>query len=483
MKKFLLANWIILVIGILLMSSMVMAIRNNAIIHKNHERQQQAELIRQRAGEILSRTMHGLDLGVRGYALNKDAAMLRPYDEAISTNLTTFLQLDSLLERQGYPHRDQLIGVKAALENYIHFCKAMVDETAKGNMDQFTRMIRRDKGYEVWKKFNAFAEPLFVYEAKVNQEARISYQSAMRINLVMQVSILVLALPLLYLFIVQLRRERDGRSALLKKVKDNDKQFVFNSGIRTDYSAEEVNDTSIQNVTQASRFVSSLAEGNYNIEWKGLDSVNERLNQATLAGNLVRLRNKLKYLKEEDEKRNWINEGISAFSELVRIHQQDVKEMSDQCVQYLSKYVNAQQAGLFLLQEEADEKYLKLTSCYAFNRKKFIQKRINMGEGLVGQSYLEGDIVQLKKLPDGYTHITSGLGQAMPGYMAIVPFKTETKIPAILELFSFHSLEHYQLQFLTKAGEVMASAIVQSQTTSRMKQLLELSAIHVSRQN
>ena len=437
MKRFLSENWIILVIGVFLMSSMAMAIRNNSVIRKNHQRQRQAELIRQQAEAILSKTMHGLDLGVRGYALNQEAAMLRPYEEAIQTNPVTFFKLDSLLQRQGYAHREDLQAVKTEVDNYVRFSKRMVEVAANGDMEKFKSMIREDKGYDVWQKFSGFAKPLFLYEAEVTNEAQTSYQAAMRINLIMQLSILVLAIPLLYVFIVKLRKERDGRSALLKKVEENDRQFVFNTGTKAETSAEAINESSIQNVTTASKFVSKLADGDYNVGWDGLHAGNIELNKETLAGNLVELRDKLKHVKQDDERRNWINEGLTAVSGLTRLHQDDIKILCEQCVRYLAKYLNVQQAGIFLLKEENGDRFLELESCYAFERKKFLEKRVDVGEGLIGQTYLEGEPVILKELPNGYTHITSGLGEAMPKYMAIVPFKTDAKTPAIIEMCFF----------------------------------------------
>jgi len=105
MKKFLSENWIILVIGLFLIVSMTMAIRNNYIIEENHTLQQEAELIHKHTQDILSKTMHGLDLGVRGFGLTKEESMLIPYKEAVQTNTITFKQLDSLLEKQQYGER------------------------------------------------------------------------------------------------------------------------------------------------------------------------------------------------------------------------------------------------------------------------------------------------------------------------------------------------------------------------------------------
>jgi CHASE3 domain sensor protein len=473
MKKLLTENWIVMVIGVFLMCSMALALRNNKVILDNHHKQQQAELIRQQTEAILSKTMHGLDLGVRGYTLTGEPAMLRPYEEAIAKNRRIFFQLDSLLEKQAYSKRSELDKVKTQVDNYIAFSRRVVEMANSGMADQAIEMIGQDKGYEVWKEFAAFADPLFIHEAQINQEARGAYQKAMQINLITQVSILVLAIPLLYMFMRQLSKERKARAAQLEKVSDNDRQFVFDPGTRISGSAEEINQASIDNVTKASRFVSALAEGNFSVEWSGLNQNNVRFNRSTLAGNLVQLRDKLSRVKEEDEKRNWINEGIAAFSERVRIHQHDIELMAEQCVIYLAKYVNAQQAGLFLLHEEGDNTHLYLAACYAFNRKKFIQKKISIGEGLIGQTYLEKEVVQLRQIPQGYTHITSGLGEAMPSHMVIVPFKTDTEIPAIIELFSFKEIKGHQIDFLKRAGEVMASAIISSQTTARMRQLLE----------
>jgi cell division protein FtsB len=328
----------------------------------------------------------------------------------------------------------------------------------------------------VWKKYSEFADPLFRYEDKLNTEARKDYESAMRTNLMMQVSILLLAIPLLYLFIVQIRKERDARTAVLKKVEENHRKLVFNSGENHQASSDEVNETSIQSVTQASVFIAKMADGNYDIEWEGLNDSNRELNDDTLAGNLIQLRDKLKKVKLEDEKRNWINEGLAAFSDIVRTHQHDMKALGDHCVSYLTKYIRAQQAGLFIVKEEGDSKYLELAACYAFSRKKYVEKRIEVGEGLVGQTYLEADIVQMKKIPEGYTHITSGLGEATPSYLAIVPFNYETTVPAVLEISSFYDLEDHHLQFLKRVGEHFASAIINSQTTEKMKVLLEASA-------
>jgi len=60
--------------------------------------------------------------------------------------------------------------------------------------------------------------------------------------------------------------------------------------------------------------------------------------------------------------------------------------------------------------------------------------------------------------------------------MVIIPFKTDSTIPAIVQMFSFSELKDDHLRFLKRAGEVVASAITTTQTALKMKTLLEASA-------
>ena len=68
----------------------------------------------------------------------------------------------------------------------------------------------------------------------------------------------------------------------------------------------------------------------------------------------------------------------------------------------------------------------------------------DIGSGLVGQAFLEGDTIQLKQIPTGYTTITSGLGDATPRHLVIVPLKYDITTVAILELASFGDFEAHR---------------------------------------
>jgi hypothetical protein len=128
------------------------------------------------------------------------------------------------------------------------------------------------------------------------------------------------------------------------------------------------------------------------------------------------------------------------------------------------------------VQSDGEQTHLKLESCYAFNRKKWIEKTIPIGCGAVGQAYLEGGSVLMTDLPPNYTTITSGLGDATPNCIVIIPMKNNEEIAAIAEFATFGIIKDYEIGFLEKAGEFLASTILNTTKAAKMKLLLDEAA-------
>lgn len=226
------------------------------------------------------------------------------------------------------------------------------------------------------------------------------------------------------------------------------------------------------NLKQYSAFAQSIGEGNIDFEF-------EPLGESDLLGNsLVQMKQKLKAINEEDRKRNWVTEGLANFADIMR-KSDDYEALANHIIAELVKYTKSSQGGLFIVnRDDEKETYLQLTACYAFERRKYLQKRVDVGEGLVGQSYQEGRTIYLKEIPSNYVTITSGLGGANPSSLLIVPLKVNDIIEGVIEMASFKDYPRHEIEFVEKVGEIIASTISNARINSRTRKLLEESQQH-----
>lgn len=481
MKKFFAEKWFIIAvctIAVLQVVTLGVFIRNKLIIDDNNDLRKQVEEVKTKSKSIMSEVVHGIDLGVRGFALTKKQGLLDPFTNVTKSSPRLLNDIETLLRKQNYPDIQKFYNMRKELDSYFAWSARMIELVQIDSMQAFSEMLARDKGYDLWLVYAAYQQPLEAFEDELYDKAMSNYNVAMRTNEILQWVMAIFSLPVLFLIVIRIRKEQYARQALLAEVEENDKKFVFNPGIDRQLTPKEIIEQTIQNTRKASNFVKSMAGNNYDVNWEGLDENNSKLNEQTLAGDLINMREQLKRVKQEDERRNWMNEGLASFSELVRNHQHDSQLLADKCVSFLTKYLEGQQASLFVLSGEEGQEYLQLVSCFAFNKKKFIEKRIELGNGLIGQAFMEGETIHLREIPDGYTSITSGLGDSTPGVLLIVPLKYDIQTVAIFELASFYEFQSHHIQFIQKAGEFLASAILNSQNTQKMKHLLEAAKIN-----
>ncbi|HEY9122825.1 MAG TPA: PAS domain S-box protein [Bacteroidales bacterium] len=248
---------------------------------------------------------------------------------------------------------------------------------------------------------------------------------------------------------------------------------------KENFNFEILLEENLKHETQKSQnvldFVNNLIQDNFDFEIEDLN------NGDKLSGALVELRNKLKQNKaeeiirrKEDDQRNWISEGLAKFSELLRRNNNDLKQMSYEIIIELVKYIGANQGGVFLLEEsKSGERYFMQTAAYAYDRKKFANKRIEWGEGLIGTCALERKSIYLTEVPDSYLNITSGLGKANPRSVLIVPLQFNNEIHGIIELASFEKFEKFEIEFVERIAESTASTLASVKINLRTADLLK----------
>src|SRR5690606_20958794 len=154
---------------------------------------------------------------------------------------------------------------------------------------------------------------------------------------------------------------------------------------------------------------------------------------------LIQMRDKLKANAEENQKRSWVTEGLAKFVEILRKHNENMEVLGDEILKHISNYMQVNQGAIYILEDGDDSEtaYLTQIATYAYGKKKFIKNKVAVGEGLVGQCFLEKEKVVLTEIPEDYIRITSGLGGAPPSFIAILPLVHDEEVVGILELASF----------------------------------------------
>lgn len=192
-----------------------------------------------------------------------------------------------------------------------------------------------------------------------------------------------------------------------------------------------------------------------------------------LAVAIIAVDQQLKDYNEEERKRNWRVEGLAKFGDILRSHDIEIKELSRQIISNLVQYLGANQGGLFLLKKDEQDEYLELASCFAYEKERIREKRINIGQGLIGQCVIEKSTIYLLDIPDDYVNITSGLGEATPSNVIIVPLMINEKVYGAVEIASFSKIEKYKVEFLEQLAENIASVMASLSNNERTKVLLE----------
>jgi len=461
---------------VLIVFSTGLTIYNRHVMVENYAIQKETEEAKRRWTNIFDDFLRRMDMGLRGYALTKNEGVLGPYYTAIDGLKSNLDRIDTLMAEQKLDSiREQFAGIRVKIEDFVDYSKEMKVKVDIDSIKDFVAMLNKDKGSDLWKEYSPIYSKVMSVENKIVEKAQQDYQQAQNRNIIVQVILILIGVPTLLGLIIRLRKDARDRKELLTEFEKNNRKYMFDPGTPLeDDNPKVIIESSIHNLKKASAFIKDISNGNYAVMWEGLVSQNAELNQENLSGELIKMRDQMKRVKEEDERRLWTTEGLAKFADVARNNQDNIQNLSNEVVKFLTKYLNAQQGSLFVLQDDDEgDKYLELTACYAFDKKKFIQKRVEIGTGLVGQAYLEGTTNMLTQIPNGYISITSGLGDATPTCLIIVAMKYNEQVEAIFELAGFKKYEEHEVLFLEKAGEVIASSIYSTKTNEKTTRLLQ----------
>ncbi|MFL5457717.1 MAG: response regulator, partial [Myxococcales bacterium] len=195
---------------------------------------------------------------------------------------------------------------------------------------------------------------------------------------------------------------------------------------------------------------------------------------ARLKDNINQMIVNLRETTQKNQEQDWLKTNLAKFSSMMQ-GQKDLDTVSRLIMSQLTPLVSAHHGAFFMMDQEGNTPILKLRSTYAYRERKSVANRFRLGEGLVGQCALEKKTILLTNVPQDYIAISSGLGEASPLNIIVLPVLFEGEVKAVIELASFNHFSAIHQIFLDQLMESIGVVLNMISANMRTEELLQQS--------
>jgi CheY-like chemotaxis protein/signal transduction histidine kinase/HAMP domain-containing protein len=197
---------------------------------------------------------------------------------------------------------------------------------------------------------------------------------------------------------------------------------------------------------------------------------------AELKDNINTMIDNLRLTTERNTEQDWLKTNLARFTGMLQ-GRRDLAEVGRLLLSELAPLVNAQQGVMYQMESE-ETKGLVLLSAFADGGGDGHRERVDTGEGLIGQCAVEKRRMLIADLPPNAAPIRSGLFQAVPRNVIVLPVLFEDSVKAVIELASLNAFTASHLAFLeqltSSIGIVLNSIEATMQTEALLKQSQQL---------
>ena len=199
---------------------------------------------------------------------------------------------------------------------------------------------------------------------------------------------------------------------------------------------------------------------------------------AELKDNINTMIDNLRLTTDRNTEQDWLKTNLARFTGMLQ-GQRDLATVGRMLLSELAPLVNAQQGVIYQMETE-ESSGLELLSAFADDGQNGHRQHLQVGEGLIGQCVLEKRRMLITDLPPHAVPIRSGLFQAVPRNVIVLPVLFEDQVKAVIELASLSAFTASHLAFLEQLtasiGIVLNSIEATMQTEGLLKQSQQLAA-------
>ena len=195
---------------------------------------------------------------------------------------------------------------------------------------------------------------------------------------------------------------------------------------------------------------------------------------AELKDNINTMIDNLRATTDRNQEQDWLKTNLAKFTRMLQ-GQRDLVTVGKLLLSELAPLVNARQGTVYQMLSDAPDSSptLSLLAGYAIGDDQ--SKRIQVGQGLVGQCALDKQRILLTKVPPGYTRVHSSLGSAKPKNIVVLPVLFEGETKAVIELSALQPFTATHLTFLEQLTQSIGVVLNTIEATMRTENLLQQS--------
>ncbi len=188
-------------------------------------------------------------------------------------------------------------------------------------------------------------------------------------------------------------------------------------------------------------------------------------------------------LRETTRAKDWLESNLTRLAGLMQGHR-DLVEVADLILRELTPLVNAQFGAFFLAESDSKPgEGLEFITGYGSGEADEmgpLPRPGSPGRGLIAQVAREKKRILVETVPEGYITINSGLGEALPASVVILPIIFEDEVLGVIELASFSRFNEVHLafidQFVNTIGVSINTIIANSRTESLLSESQRLTS-------
>ncbi len=193
---------------------------------------------------------------------------------------------------------------------------------------------------------------------------------------------------------------------------------------------------------------------------------------AELKDNINAMVQSLRETIQANQQQDWLKTNLARIAGMMQGHR-DLKVVAELIMDELAPLVGAQHGTFFLAGQDDGETRLRLIAGYGLRADEEAPVHYRIGQSLIGQVARTKRSIVVSDLPEDYVKISSGLGEAAPTNLAIVPILFEGQVLGVIELAAFGAFTQVQRDFLDQLSETLGVNVNTIVANARTDALLE----------